>query len=330
MARSHWRFIARDAYGYVLQNAHVNVYLPGTTTVFSGSAFDAVSGGSAVTNPFTTNAQGEVEAWFVTPQSVDVAVDDNSSAAYRAVDGAGGAFSFTAFTEKDEIHMTPEDDKADADEAILQPGVSGDILDIDPGDATVAGATGKYADAGHQHENTGLPNAHGPASHSNVVRSFFLKAEDATLGTGAAFLNVGAGLNLERTVEYSDAASEDAFWTFALPTDFNGSVITVRPVWSPAATDGVAHTVRWVYTAKELASGTNVTAAGTTTTWTGASAARTVDILVYDTNTSTGVTPAAGDTLFQLNVQRLGADGADTYVGAVRLHGLIVTYTADQ
>lgn len=43
--------------------------------------------------------------------------------------------------------------------------------------------------------------------------------------------------------------------------------------------------------------------------------------------TSTG--RAAGD-LFRMEVQRIGADVADTYVGVVNLLGLIVSYTANQ
>lgn len=284
MARAHWRFVVRDQQGFVIQNARVFVYQPNTTTVFTGTAYTAASGGSSTTNPFTTNSQGEVEAWFDTPQVVDVNVTDNTDQAYRA--STGEIANFSSFTEADDIYY-----------------------------------------AGSEVQST---NPHGIADHTNVVRSFFLKAEDATLGTGAAFVTVGSGLNISRTVEYSDAASEDASWTFNIPTDFFGSAVTVQPVWEAGTTDASAHTVRWVYTAKALTNGVDVTAAGTTTTWTGASAARTANILVYDTLTSTGVTPVSGDIAFLLNVQRLGSDGADTYVGAVRLHGLFVTYTASQ
>lgn len=109
MARSHWRFVVRDQYGFVIQNAQVNVFQPGTSTAFTGSAFDAVSGGSTVTNPFTSNSQGEVEAWFDTPQVVDVQVTDNSDAAYRAVNGSSATISFTTFTESDEIFRVSTD-----------------------------------------------------------------------------------------------------------------------------------------------------------------------------------------------------------------------------
>jgi hypothetical protein len=107
MARNHFRFVVRDAYGYAIQNAQVNIYQPDTTTAFTGTAYDAASGGAAVTNPFTTNDQGEIEAWFDTAQEVDVQVDDNSDAAYRAVEGSAQTLPFTTFTESATIDDAP-------------------------------------------------------------------------------------------------------------------------------------------------------------------------------------------------------------------------------
>jgi hypothetical protein len=297
-SRRHWKFIVRDAYGYVIQNAHVNVYLPGTTTVFSGTAYDAVTAGNVVTNPFTSNAQGEVEAWFDTDQSVDIAVDDNSDTAYRAVDGAGGAFSFAPFTEKDDIYNAPADSLTDDE---------------------IAAA---YAQI-----------AHGAAQHTDITRSIWLRPEDATLGTAGTpptKTALGAVPDQIMTLRYADAATGDAYWSFIIPSDWASGVITAQPYWSPGSTDGVAHTVRWQYGAASKAVGGDVDSAGTTTAWTGASATRTATIMVIDTATSTGVTPGAAGELFKLNVARIGADGADTYVGTVDLVGVLITYTANQ
>jgi len=156
-ARKHWRFIVRDQYGYAIQNAKVNVFQPGTSNAFVGSAYNAVTAGSAVTNPLTTNATGEVEAWFDTAQPVDVQVDDNSDTAYRAVDGAGAVTPFTTFTEADEIHVAP------ADQAINDFGEAGDIVAtiVNPFTAVTgaAGATTEYADAAHVHPYTALTPA---------------------------------------------------------------------------------------------------------------------------------------------------------------------------
>ncbi len=152
-SRRHWRFVVRDAYGFAIQNAKVYVYQPGTTTAFTGTAYDAASGGSVITNPFTTNAQGEVQGWFTDAQSVDVLVTDNTGAAYRAVDGAGQPVTFTSFTEVDELHVTPADDASSV-------GVAGDLVtalvDVFTSVTAVAGATGKYADAAHKHPFTSL------------------------------------------------------------------------------------------------------------------------------------------------------------------------------
>ena len=331
MARRHWRFTVRDQYGYVIQNAKVNVFQPGTSNAFTGTAYNAVSGGGAVTNPFTTNSQGEVEAWFDDAQPVDVQVDDNSDTAYRAVNGSGAVISFTTFTEADEIHVAPADDQADMDEAILVPGVSGDIVDIDAGDATAAGAVGKYADAGHQHEYTTLPNAHTASTHTNRTNALWLSSQTAFPQTGAVATTLGTEPNSVRYLAFVDAATNAAVWNFEVPYTWISGALSAQVFWVPIATDGVAHTVRWEYMVKKRAAADDVTAGGTSTVFTGASAARTANQLVLDTTTSTGVTPAAGGFEFvQFTLRRIGADGADTYVGTVGVIGVLITFTADQ
>lgn len=156
--RRHWRFIVRDQYGYVIQNAKVNVFQPGTSNAFLGTAYNAASGGSTVTNPFTTNDQGEVQAWFDTAQAVDVQVDDNTDAAYRAVDGSGSPVSFTTFTETDTIFASPDF------------GESGDLVAaiVNPFTAVtaVAGSTGELADAGHTHPYAALTPGFALRPHS--------------------------------------------------------------------------------------------------------------------------------------------------------------------
>jgi hypothetical protein len=194
-ARRHWRFIVRDPYGYVIQNALVFVYQPNTTTNFSGSAFDAVTAGNALTNPFTTNAQGEVEGWFTASQDVDVFVTDNSGTAYRAVDGSGEPAPFTSFTEKDEILP----DYADIN--VTVPGVAGELTAaiINPFTAqtAVAGSVGKYADVAHAHPYTALTPA-APVSRQSVAsagtllnpsRSDHIHPVGAALGKTSKFTN---------------------------------------------------------------------------------------------------------------------------------------------
>lgn len=330
-ARRHWRFVVRDTYGYVIQNARVNVYLPGTTTVFAGTAYNAASGGGTVTNPFITNAQGEVEAWFDTAQIVDVQVDDNSNTAYRVVGGASDLSDFSTFTEKDDIYVSASDQMtAENFSGLLDWAESGDLSTIDPGDAAAAGSSTEVPRADHQHANTGLPNAHGIASHTNVTRQLYLPAAIGTPQVGA-LATLGTYPNVLRVTTLADAVSTNGmFWHFAVPDDWDSGDFLVEPIWVPGSTDGTPHTVRWQIDAKQLTGGTDVTAAGTTTAVTGGSAARTANQIVYDSIGQSGVTPSFSGVEYRLALTRLGADGADTYVGVVNLAGVRLAYTATQ
>src|SRR5687767_5723458 len=80
MARSLLRHVISDTAGNVIQNALCNVYLTGTVTPVS-DMFAAASGGSPITT-LTSNAQGEVVAYFTTPKFVDINVTDNADTAY--------------------------------------------------------------------------------------------------------------------------------------------------------------------------------------------------------------------------------------------------------
>ncbi len=96
--RIHFRYVVQDSAGSVIQNAKVFVYQPGTTTDFTGTAFNAKSGGGSIANGFTTNNQGEAEAWFDTPQSVDLKVTDNAGTAFYPATPSS-PFAFTSVTE---------------------------------------------------------------------------------------------------------------------------------------------------------------------------------------------------------------------------------------
>ena len=191
------------------------------------------------------------------------------------------------------------------------------------------GATNAAAGNDARLSDSRTPVAHGASLHTDITRKVFLPAHGAGLDV-ATLVALGASPDLTNAVAYADAATQGAFWEFMVPSDWASGVITLQPVWSPGATDGVAHTVRWTITAKTVAAGTTVTAAGTAVAFTGASAARTIGVVVYDTATSTTLTPAAAGDLFRFELQRIGADAADTYVGVVNLLGVIVTYTANQ
>ena len=317
-ARRHWRFVVRDQYGFVIQNAKVNVYLPGTTTVFAGTAYDAASGGSPVTNPFTTNAFGEVEAWFDTAQVVDVQVDDNTNLAYRAVGGVSDTQDFPTFTEKDDIYVSASD-------GATAVGLSGDIVDIDAGDATVAGASGRYADAAHQHEYTTPPNAHSAASHSNITRQLFLPVLDV-INDGGTIATRGTAPDALRVLTLVDAASAGMSWVFAVPDDWATGALTCE-IWHAGQTTA-GGVVRWTIDSLAAAEGASVVAAGTSASFTG-QAPTTADLLVKEAVQNL-ITPAAAGDLVRVNVRRIGADGADTYAASTSLIGILVGYTANQ
>jgi hypothetical protein len=144
----------------------------------------------------------------------------------------------------------------------------------------------------------------------------------------ATGVKLGTPPNAIDGVQLADGLTSGAYCNFIMPVDVITGTVTVRPMWAPGATDGTAHTVRWQMNIKVL-NAADVTAAGTTVTWTGVSAARTVNVEVLETGqVSTGVSPVAGDRV-RLEIQRLGADGADTYVGAVNLLGVRIDYAAN-
>lgn len=229
------------------------------------------------------------------------------------IDGAGAAGTASTFARSQHGHQV----------------VTSSALPLALG-AAAAGAAGAIARSQHVHPTTGLSlTGHGPADHADVTRKLWLPGANAKLDTATA-ANIGASPDLTGVVAYADAATQGAFWSFMVPADWASGVITIQPVWSPGSTDATSHTVRWSLVAKAIAAGSTVTAAGTTVLFTGASAARTVGVVVYDTATSTTLTPAAAGDWFRLALRRIGADAADTYVGVVNLIGVIVSYTANQ
>lgn len=167
---------------------------------------------------------------------------------------------------------------------------------------------------------------HGAEMHNDVTRQYGLDAHDSGLGGTATLIQLGASPNFSDALNLPDAATSGGYWSFMVPMDFVSS-LAFAPVWTPAASDAVAHTVRWSQSVKGLTAAQDVTAAGVTTAFTGSSAVRTVNIVVVEAATAAGFTPTPGQWV-RLNMQRIGADAADTYVGAVRLIGVTVSYTA--
>ena len=336
-SRRHYKFLVRDEYGNAISNAKLFLYQPGTTNDFTGTAYNAFTGGSTVTNPFITNSQGEIEAWFDNAQVLDIPITDNSDTATRA--GSSSPISFSSFTEKDEIATYPGDLPTTI-------GTAADLTDITAGAQTeVVGTSTRWAPMDHVHGHTALSadphgssahsqtlsvNPHGAGDHTNTTRQVYLPAAIGTPQVGA-LASLGTYPNILRVTTLADAVNTNGiFWHFTAPDDWASGNITIQPIWVPGSTDGVAHTVRWQFDAKDLAAAADVTAAGTTVTWTGASATRTANQIVYDTATDTTVAPSGAGIAFRFAITRLGSDGADTYVGVVNLAGVLVSYTANQ
>lgn len=171
--------------------------------------------------------------------------------------------------------------------------------------------------------------AHGATEHTDITRSLWLPAPlqaESDSGTGNTS---GTFPDAMRLLTLADGATQGSPWKFLVPSDWASGALTCYIYWFPVATDATPHTVRWSWNYKELAAGGDVTAAGTTTTQTGSSAARTAQLLVIETAQAI-LTPSAVNTLIRLDLQRIGADAADTYVGNVRVAGLRVDYTATQ
>jgi hypothetical protein len=192
-----------------------------------------------------------------------------------------------------------------------------------------AGTSGTAPSRGnHVHPTTGISlTGHGAADHADITSSFFLPALMGGLDTGTR-AQVGAAPDQTDVIALADAATQGGYWDFMVPLDYV-SGMTFQPVWAPGSTDAVAHTVRWTCTARTMVTGASIASAGTATTVTGSSAARTASQPVYDTAIAAPQAPTAG-ILYRIDFRRIGADAADTYVGVVNLIGVIVSYTANQ
>jgi hypothetical protein len=162
--------------------------------------------------------------------------------------------------------------------------------------------------------------------YGSRVRSLYIDGSVLRMDA-ATGIKLGIPPNAVDGVSLANGLTSGAYCNFIMPVDVTTGTITVRPIWVPSATDGTAHTVRWQMNTK-IISATDVTAAGTSTPWTGDSATRTINVEVLETGGTSGISPAANDRV-RLEIQRVGADGADTYVGDVYLIGLRIDYLAN-
>lgn len=203
--------------------------------------------------------------------------------------------------------------------------ISGTAANLTAGHVTtIPNLTGDVTSTG----NVTTLGVHGAAFHTDITRSFTLKAHDAGLDSGT-LVTLGSTPGITAVVQLADAATQGCYWTADMPSDYTSGNVFIRPIWAAGSTDATPHTVKWSVNIKGFSAG-DVTAAGATTSFTGTSAARTANNVVLDEAVTDTTAQIAATLLFRLGIRRIGADVADTYVGAVNLIGVQVTYTASQ
>lgn len=163
-----------------------------------------------------------------------------------------------------------------------------------------------------------------------VSKSFFIEARvlGAAITDSSTNTTVGTLPDGILSQALADAATQGVFFPIQVPLDYvPATAITYNIYWTPSATDGSAHAVRWsTDVLGALVAGSTVSSAGTTTAWTGTASAKTADQVQIETAQTLVASATAGD-IIRTDIRRLGADGADDYVGAVRVIGVKINYT---
>lgn len=124
-------------------------------------------------------------------------------------------------------------------------------------------------------------------------------------------------------IPFAHGVTSGASTTFLVPADSTGGPLTVRPIWAPSVTAVGTYSAVWQIDVKSIV-GTDITSAGTITSWTGNSSTCTINQSILETGISTPSFVA--NTLLRLELQRLGANGSDTYTGNANLVGVQVDY----
>ena len=160
------------------------------------------------------------------------------------------------------------------------------------------------------------------------TRTFTIAARPYMTADGATASTLGTLPDQVPTYRLDDGATQGAYCTFGIPFDaVSGQPLSAEVIWAPVSTDASAHSVRWSIDAFQMPDGANVGTAGTTTTWTGDAAARTATFKVTETIQQILASVNPGGSI-RFNIRRVGADGADTYVGNLHLLDVRFSYTA--
>jgi hypothetical protein len=196
------------------------------------------------------------------------------------------------------------------------------------GTGTVANAHA-HADLSGITANNHHNQVHTEADHTDSTDYFGISVDKNWTIDGTSSATVlGTALPAQiPCINLPDAATSGCLSQFLVPKDaVAGQPLSISLRWAAVTTDGTSHAVRWSINAYVMVAGAVVDAAGTTTVFTGASAARTAKFAVIEADTQILASVNAGDDV-RLNIRRVGADAADTLVSDVRLYKVKVSYT---
>jgi hypothetical protein len=204
---------------------------------------------------------------------------------------------------------------------------------------------GRLSDAraptSHSHTVADLPDASTTAkgvvelaTSGEANAGVAVQGNDARLGWPGIWLGVGAAYSatamalyatsLEPYIPMATGATTDVYWTFVVPPHYTSGNLNINVHWICDTTEAVNKTVRvlrnarrWV--AGELANALNATSSTANTTVSG-----TIHTQEVYTVSSAIDSAVAGDVV-RLRITRDGTNVADTYPGAMRLLGVLIT-----
>jgi len=113
--------------------------------------------------------------------------------------------------------------------------------------------------------NSDVLNWMDPAGNVHALSQRTLVSRFLTVGMGdtdgSTSTPVGTAPDIIRTHSYADAATQGTYWAQTVPQDWASGPINYSVYWVPSATDAASHAVRWSMDVRELAAGSDVTAA---------------------------------------------------------------------
>ena len=150
-----------------------------------------------------------------------------------------------------------------------------------------------------------------------------------TNGAASGTAEMTTNKNMFSTLDYDTTTQEFAQFAWRMPSSWNESTVTFRPVWSHASTTtnfGVVWQLAGVACSDDDA-GDAAFGTAQTSTDTGGT---TNDIYIGPESSAITIagTPAAGDLAF-FQVARVPANGSDTMAIDARLHGIVLYITTD-